>query len=69
MVTDLRAFRTKHIYSQLGRVNYCKNGQPSKYTRLIKEDAQPEWKKSRDTSRADSTDLWCSEEVVLLAKP
>ena len=37
-------------------------------TRLIEGDTQREWKKSRDTSRADTTDLWRSEEVVLLAK-
>ena len=41
----------------------------NKHTRLIKKDAQCEQKKSRDTSLADTTDLWRSEEVVLLAKP
>ena len=46
------------------------NGQPSnKHTRLIEGDAQRERKKSRNTSRADTTDLWHSKEVALSAKP
>ena len=36
---------------------------------MIKEDTQRKWKKSRDTSRADTTDLWRAEKVALLAKP
>ena len=45
------------------------NGQPSnKHTRLVKGDAQREWKKSHDTLRADTTDLWRFEEIALLAK-
>ena len=37
--------------------NKVKNSQPSKSTRLIKGDAQRKQKKSRDTSRANTTDL------------
>ena len=48
---------------------YCKNGQRNnKHTRLIERDDQRKWKKSRDTSHADITDLWRSKEVALLAK-
>ena len=36
---------------------------------MIKGDAQRKWKNSCDTSRADTTDLWRSKEVMLLAKP
>ena len=36
---------------------------------MTKGDAQRKRKESRDTSRADTTDLWGFEEVVLLAKP
>ena len=48
---------------------FCKNGQPSnKHTRLIKGDTWCEQKKSGDTSRADTTDLWRFKKVALLAK-
>ena len=45
-----------------------KNGQSSKYTKLIKADAQREQEKSCDTSYADTIDLWRSKKVALLAK-
>ena len=35
---------------------------------MTKEDAQRKWKKLHAMSRADTTDLWHSKEVVLLMK-